>query len=208
MRKLWVIAVLFALGVATSANAQTEEGTTPKAEWFGNYSFARVGSGGGFDSGNYNWGWNTALVGNVNRWLGVVTDFSGHYGHQPLLSSLGGGTVGSDLHTFMIGPRITSRRSDRYTPFVHALFGAARVHRDVPMLVGTPLVSSFTSTTQSVSDTAWPFAMKVGGGVDLKVGNGLYYRPIEANYLLTRPNENSIHNLELSTGFSVRFGNK
>ncbi|MBI2816240.1 MAG: hypothetical protein HYX72_04810 [Acidobacteria bacterium] len=159
MRNLRVIAVLLVLAGAVSANAQTEVGVTPKAEWFANYSFARVGSGSGFDAGNYNWGWNTAFVGNVNRWLGIVTDFSGHYGHQPIRNGLGA-TVGSNLHTFMIGPRFTSRQSDRYTPFVHALFGAARIHRDIPMLVGTPLISSFTSTEQSVSETAWPFAMK------------------------------------------------
>jgi hypothetical protein len=78
----------------------------PKAgEVFGGYQFVH------FDSINAN-GWNGAITGNVNRWLGVTGDFSGTY--------KGGGR----LYSYMGGPTF-SLRTKRVTPFTHVLFGGA-----------------------------------------------------------------------------------
>jgi len=79
----------------------------PKAEIFGGYQYLRL------DPISTN-GWNAAVTGNFNRWLGVTGDFSGIY------------KSGASLHTYMIGPQF-SARTEHFTPFAHALFGGATV---------------------------------------------------------------------------------
>ena len=90
-------ALLFCLSMAT-AFAQD----TPRAEVFGGYSYLHIdtqgvtgstldalcnntfGTGtcpaGTFQVHNAFNGWNGSVQANVNRWLGVAADFSGHYG--------------------------------------------------------------------------------------------------------------------------------
>src|SRR6266536_3673932 len=83
----------------------------PKAEVFGGYSWA---------GGNFH-GWNASVTANVTKQLGIVADFSGHYGSEIEGSIL----VKKDAHSFLFGPRV-SFRGKRLTPFVYALFGVTR----------------------------------------------------------------------------------
>jgi hypothetical protein len=90
-----------------------EELETPKAELFAGYSYA---------GGNFH-GWNASIAGNVNKWFGVVADFTGH----------SGGSIDEDgfdekqrVHSYHFGPRFSFRKK-RVTPFVQALFGASRI---------------------------------------------------------------------------------
>jgi hypothetical protein len=90
--------------LALPAIAQEEY---PKAEIFGGYQYLRL------NPINLN-GWNAAVTGNFNRWLGVTGDFSGMY------------KSGASLHTYMFGPQFSARTA-HVTPFAHALFGGATV---------------------------------------------------------------------------------
>lgn len=121
MRKLVLLGML-AVCLSGSAFAQT----TPQAEVFGGYSYAR-------SAGENFHGWNAAVQGNFNQWFSVVGDFSGHY------TNIGG--IDADIHTFTAGPRFTYRNEANVTPFAHALFGGARV--------------SGSSGGLTVSDTGW-----------------------------------------------------
>jgi hypothetical protein len=92
------IAVL-ALPVAAQENLK-------RVEAFAGYQFTH------FDPSINANGWNAAVSGNINRWIGVTGDFSGSYKN------------GAHLYTFMLGPTF-SVRTKRLTPFAHALFGVA-----------------------------------------------------------------------------------
>src|SRR5260370_11621514 len=73
------------------------------------------GAGFGFNAN----GWGVLLTGNVNQWLGVTGDFGGVYKS----------VSGADLHiyTYGGGPVINLNHSGVVNPFVHALFGGARL---------------------------------------------------------------------------------
>jgi opacity protein-like surface antigen len=176
IRKALEIACLI-LFVSTSVLAQE----TPRAEVFGGYSWA---------GGNFH-GWNTSVTGNVNKWFGIVADFSGHYGSEQ------DGTVriNKDAHSFLFGPRF-SRRGKRFTPFAYTLFGTTRFHESA-VVFGQRL---------SRSDTG--FSSAVGGGLDLKVSDRLTIRTFQLDYF--RPNFfGEAHNRgRLAFGVVVNLGKK
>jgi opacity protein-like surface antigen len=101
MRKFMIVAVSLAV-LLVPATAED----FPKAEVFAGYQFAHL-----YPALNAS-GWNAAVTGNINRWMGVTADFSGLY------------KSGGHIHTYMFGP-VFSARSQYVTPFVHALFGGA-----------------------------------------------------------------------------------
>jgi Outer membrane protein beta-barrel domain len=151
----------------------------PKAEVFGGYQYTRIEPGRGIGGENFN-GWNAAVTGNVNPWLGVTGDFSGAY------KSISG--VSLKQHTFMFGPTVASHSSDKFTPFVHALFGAAR--------------SSASVSGAGVSDTS--FAMALGGGVDVGV-RSFALRLGQFDYLMTRFGGATQNNFRYSAGIVFKF---
>ncbi|MGZ4817487.1 MAG: hypothetical protein ACXVY9_00500 [Terriglobales bacterium] len=152
----------------------------PRAEVFGGYQYTRINPGSGISGQNFN-GWDAALTGNLNRWLGVTGDFSGAY------KGISG--VNLKQHTFMFGPKISAPVSDKFTPFVHALFGGAHS-------------SASASGVGSVSDTA--LAMALGGGVDVGVKK-FSVRIGQFDYLMTRFGGTSQNNFRYSAGIVFRF---
>jgi hypothetical protein len=189
--------------VALLAPAYAFSQETPKAELFGGYSYFRaddVFSEGSFSPRLNLHGWNASIAGNFSRWLGVEGDFSGHYG-SPSFSGFDIPVVDSNVHFFMGGPKIAYRPdNDAVTPFAHFLIGAAR-------LESADL--GFGGLDFGLSETA--LAAAIGGGVDIRISEGLAVRAIQADYLMTRfdnfgltPDERQ-NNLRLSFGLVVRF---
>ncbi|MBL8169127.1 MAG: porin family protein [Acidobacteria bacterium] len=186
MRKLLFIAALMMFALPLLAQAQDK----PRAEIFGGYSYLRADDDvDGLDLH----GWNASGAINFNKWLGVVSDFSGHYGDVTISPTLGKADLSTYL--FLAGPRFTYRGNERVTPFGHILFGAARSHVDFFDVVGNRV---------RVRDTA--FAMAVGGGLDVKVVDALAIRLFQADYVLTRFNDDNQNNFRLSTGLVLRLG--
>ena len=130
-----------------------------KVEVFGGYSWA---------GGNFH-GWNSSVTGNVTKRLGIVADFSGHYGDELEGSIL----VKEDAHSFLFGPRFSFRRK-RLSPFVYALFGATRFHQS----------ATVSGQKFSASDTG--FSSAFGGGLDIKVNDRIAIRSFQIDYF--RPN--------------------
>ena len=158
MRQLMILALSLGL-LSLPAVAQD----FPKAEIFGGYQYTHFEPG-----GNAN-GWNASLTGNVNRWFGVAADFSGAY------------KSGEHVHTYMFGP-VFSARTDKVTPFAHALFGG---------------VSGGGTNA---------FAMAFGGGVDVKMADKVAFRLIQGDWLLFRSEGyTSKKNARISTGIVFRF---
>lgn len=102
---LWIAVFLFVLPMAVLAE------DAPKAEFFGGYSY--VHADGGFNLS----GWNLSVAGNVNKWFGVVADFSGRYND-------------GKVHLFQFSPKFSYRENERVTPFVDTLFGGAHSGSD------------------------------------------------------------------------------
>ena len=183
---------------------------TPKAEVFGGYSYMRLNPGtsaGTSDTGANLNGWNASVTGNFNNWLGVAADFSGHYGSP----SISGVQADTKTHLFLFGPRVSFRKNARVTPFVHTLFGAARLRGSAALL----------------TDSQSAFAMALGGGVDVKLTEHAAVRLVQADYVLSRFEEASIacianpllppcplpdratqQNARLSFGVVFRFGQR
>jgi outer membrane protein OmpA-like peptidoglycan-associated protein len=113
-----------------------------------------------------------SITGNVNNWFGLTAEFTG--------STIGGLPANTDgtFYTYLFGPHF-ARRSERITPFVHALFGAAHLNVNAPSSVapGTFLVGSLHQNA---------FAMALGGGFDVNLGKRLSWRIVEADYLFTK----------------------
>ena len=183
MRKLFIIA---ALTLALPILAQAQD--SPSVEIFGGYSYLRGDDG---DGGVDLHGWNASFNQNFLKWLGVKADFSGHYGDFTIFPGLG-----SDLnaHLFLIGPQITLRKSDRFQPFGHVLFGVMRTHL------------TYFDVTGRVNARDNAFAIAAGGGLDVKVTDHLAVRLFQADYVLTRFDDDSQNNFRASTGLVLRLG--
>lgn len=185
MRKLLVLAALVVLcsGVAMAQDH-------PKAEIFGGYSYLRANpSGSGAQGDNIPGGWHASVAGNLNSWFGVAADFSGHYGRPDFGLGVG---IKTHVHTFTFGPRLSYRKSEKFTPYAHALFGGAHAN-----------AGAF-----GVSGSQNAFAVALGGGVDVKINDLFAIRVGQADYLLTRFDipgiDRNQHNFRFSTGIVIR----
>ena len=140
-------------------------------------------------------GWNGSLEAKVLPVLGIVADFSGHYGNattdlfcsqysSPFSCYANNTNVSS--YTLAVGPQV-SLRLGRFEPYAHALFGGA-LYRD-PM--------SHTS-----------FADILGGGINVSVISWVAWR-VQADAVQTRLSlpflPNKENSLRLSTGLVFRF---
>ena len=186
--KLKVVVCLPALASLFGAAASAQD--VPKRDVFAGYSYVRANpSTSGVDSFNLNGG-NASVAYNATHWLSGVADFGGYHANNIL-----GTGVDGTLSTYLFGPRVSYRHSDRFTPFGQVLFGVAHI--------GGSNGLAFSSSNNS-------FAMTVGGGVDVKVADHFSLRPIQVDYLLTHFNEFSLgaqnqNNLRVSTGVVFHF---
>lgn len=144
------------------------------------------------DRANLN-GWNASVEGKVLPLLGIVADFSGHYGSQniPELAGCLGCVVGvsNSIHeeNYLFGPRL-SISLGKFRPFVHGLIGVGHIN------VGADGASG--------SDTS--FADALGGGIDYHLIPLLSWR-VQADALQTRFFGTTQENVRISTGITIHF---
>jgi opacity protein-like surface antigen len=131
----------------------------------------------------------------------VVADVGGY--HQ-------GNVVGSGLNlwvvNYLFGPRLSYRRSKRWTPFAQFLVGGAH---GSGTLYGTSTTSG--SSTSFSSGSANGFSLSAGGGLDWKATRHVSVRLFQVEYLNTRlPNavNDTQNNLRLTFGVVFHFGKK
>src|SRR6266853_1805531 len=179
----------------TKATSSSSE-SYPAVDLFAGYSFVRFSTNAGAKE-TFNWhGFNGSLAGNVNRWLSLVGDF-GVYRIKDVPPRVSG-----SAYTFLFGPRF-SHRGEHWTPFFHALFGAARL-ADI-QVSATPSGSAFFN--RSFSQNA--FATALGGGVDANFNKHIGVRIFQAEYLMTKftdGGDNKQNNLRASAGLVLHFG--
>ena len=135
-------------------------------------------------------GWNGSLEGKVLPWVGIVADFSGHYGSENVpRGCLTPGlcpNISINIHEFdfLFGPRV-SVTVGKIRPFGEALFGGGHI-----------------STNGAGSDTS--FVTALGGGIDYHLIPLVALR-VEGDYVQTRFFSTTQNNVRLSTGIVVRF---
>jgi len=141
-------------------------------------------------------GWNGSVEGKVLPLLGLVADFSGHYGSQGLPQVcplqvvpciVSEAKVDVSEYNFLFGPRL-SFRVGKFRPFVHALIGASHLRENA-----SPVANSDTS-----------FADALGGGLDYRLIPLISLR-FQADALQTRFFSGSQSNIRFSTGIVVNF---
>lgn len=170
MKKVFLLAPLVVL-LALQGYAQH----TPTVEMFGGYSHDRILSAGSGEPVHSN-GWEASANWNLNHWFGLKADFDGSYCcHQQY------------LYSFLGGPQL-SLRKEKYTFFVHGLFGGAHAKG---------LVTTDTNL-------AWA----LGGGVDWNVHRVVAIRLPQVDYFGTRFVDGTQNDLRLSGGLVFRFGRK
>ena len=166
MRKLatfFGLLIITSLAVPLSAHAQS-------TEIFGGYSFVRLNPG-----GTNSHGWDASLTEKLFKVVGVTADFGGTYTSSP------GATT--RMNTFLFGPQVSLPAP--VSPFVHALFGAARFS-----------ASGASSTS---------FASAIGGGIDIHPIPHIGVRLIQVDYLNTHFGNTRQNNFRLSAGIVLHF---
>jgi len=187
MRKAIITALMMCLLSGLAAAQIPTSGNV-----FLGYSYENAGSSAlnlDLNRNNLN-GWEASLEGKVFPALGIVADFSGHYGSQSFTPS--SGAIGDVIpvnvtgHEFevMFGPRF-SVPAGKFRPFAEFEFG-----------VGHMNTNDFGSSNA--------FAMALGGGVDYRIVRIAAWR-VEGDYVTTRYFGTSQQNIRLSTGIVVRF---
>jgi hypothetical protein len=142
-------------------------------------------------------GWNGSVEGKVFPFIGLVADFSGHYGSGPTVpnpacTAIVGGTCSglnttTNIHSFLFGPRV-SVSVGKVRPFAHALFGASHISESASLF--------------SASNTS--FAYVIGGGVDYHLVPLISWR-VQADLLQTRFFSTTQNNVRISTGVVIHF---
>ena len=192
MHKLGMLALLM-LGMAAHPVAAQE---TPKVEISAGYSYVRanlIPDNGCCFAMN---GGSGSVALNANNWFGLVAEVGGY--HSGNVQSTG---LDLNVVTYLFGPRISYRRSERITPFGQVLLGGG--HASGSLYTGT-------ATSRGLG-TQNNFAMAAGGGLDIKVSSHFAIRIAQVDYLLTKfANGANDHenNLRVSAGVIFRFGNR
>lgn len=201
MSRILTIAVLVCL-VTSAAMAQLPGGNI----FFGySYDHASVATpaplrdvGGVVASGSTGLnGWNGSVEMKFLPLIGIVGDFSGHYGSQTVTDVCGfiGGCVNvrenmdSTVYHFLVGPQL-SFTVGRVRPFAHALLGAGH------------LSESATARPFSATDTA--FAYAIGGGIDYRLLGPLRWR-VQGDLLRDQFFGPTQNNFRFSTGPVLHF---
>lgn len=126
-------------------------------------------------------GFDTSITYNFSRYLGVKANITRHSTTIPFVDTFDGtaetNTVTERIYNFLGGVQVKDNsKTARFKPFAHALVGAARNARNEVNTSPIPL-DNFTNRSKVTS-----FAMKLGGGLDVRVHRRIDLRLIEVDY--------------------------
>jgi hypothetical protein len=170
---------------------------TPRAEIFGGYSYLRADTN-DFPENDLH-GWTASVNVNLNKWLGVKGDFSGHYNDYQISPGV---KADLNLHFFTGGLQFTSYKNEKVTPYVHVLAGVARRTDSVSQALAA-------NGRRTLTDNA--FAFIVGGGMDVNINKSLAWRAFQTDYILTTfedLRDDRQTNFRISTGLVWKLGEK
>jgi opacity protein-like surface antigen len=145
---------------------------TPQLELAGSYAFMKDTT----RSDSFPAGWAVSAIGNVNSWIGVVTEVGGS--HRSCDNCQRGPFAtdrfrGTNLHvtvlTFMAGPRVASHANSLVTPFAQVLLGGSHIKGGLEW--------------DGALNTG--FTYQPGGGVDVRVARNAAVR-LQGDYRIIR----------------------
>lgn len=182
----------------------------PREEIFLGYNFVRFNPDSSFlPSLNANGG-SGQFVYNFNKWIGAAVDMG-----AVTKGTINQSNVDMTVADLVAGPRVTFHSHGRFTPFVQALFGGAYSTASTQVFgavappgvlpPNTPITARFVASNTG-------FAMLVGGGLDIKLSKHIAFRPIGADYYLTRMpnlftgNDRNANNFRYSAGVNFLLG--
>lgn len=133
-------------------------------------------------------GFDTSITYNFTRYFGIKANVTGHYKSDKFVDSdpneIPGlifiDTINTDesIYNFLVGVQVKdNRKASRFKPFAHLLFGAAL--QTVTFVQTNPTLPADNFTNK---DRVTSFAMKVGGGLDVRVHRNIDIRLIEVDY--------------------------
>jgi opacity protein-like surface antigen len=177
-----VLLVIVCGHVAHAQNASDQQ--IPMFESFGAYSSIETNNHTFHFGPNFNvintdfdeggWGFEAGVTRNLNRYLGIMGDFSAHFSHDqgptnftvapcahPPCTVTQNAELNPRLFDFLAGPELKWRNRTRFTPFAHALFGMA--------YTTTTFKTASPALTFSRNDDDKGFAMSYGGGVEIRI---------------------------------------
>jgi len=217
MTKKWMLAGALTFLVTISAVAQTTE--APKAELTGEYSYLRFNptlpglnnrnfNGGGFDATYFfrpMIGFKAELLfyGSTNFNTTFATNVATSRGVVPAGTYIANGS----MQTYQFGP-IVKARYKHFEPFGQILFGIAHINAYSNL---EKQIALAPGSTFQVQGSQTPFAMTVGGGIDIPIRPNLAIRAADIDYMLTRltnplTNTNNQNNFKYSAGIQYRWG--
>jgi opacity protein-like surface antigen len=198
MRRHYFVIIVGALAAAFAApavSAQTPDNFQfPKVEIFGAYSAIETNNHnvhfgpahGGFNARDTDFdeggsGFEVAVIRNLNRYFGIMGDFSAHFSHDqgpvtlmphcaqpPCAPVTQTAELNPTLFNFLAGPEFKWRNRSRFTPFVHALFGVA--------YTTTTFKTAGPAVRLNVTDADTGFAMAYGGGLEIRITPKVSFR--------------------------------
>jgi Outer membrane protein beta-barrel domain len=127
-------------------------------------------------------GFDTSITYNFNRYFGLKGNITGHYNSEGFVDTLFGSTESIDtkkrIYNYLVGMQVKdNRKSARFKPFAHALVGAATFNfKGVNTAPDVP-IDNYTLRSKVTS-----FAMKLGGGIDVRVNRRIDLRLVEVDY--------------------------
>jgi opacity protein-like surface antigen len=129
-------------------------------------------------------GFDGSVTYNVSRYIGIKGDFTGHFKTDRFVDVFAppGATQTEStkerLYNFLGGIQIKDNRKDkRVKPFGHVLAGIARYTARQQQTIDIFPQFNFVANDRETS-----FAMKVGGGLDVRVSRRVDVRLIEVDY--------------------------
>jgi hypothetical protein len=211
MKKL-IVVIAASLAFAFAASASD----MPKAEGYVGYDFVRFNPDSRFTpSFNANGG-SGQFVYNFYKWVGIAVDAG-----AVNKGVLNGVAVDTTVAHVVAGPRVAFHNHSRFTPYGEILFGGAYSTASAQVsalplagnISGLPLDPTIPITAR-IGASRTGFAMMVGGGLDIKLNKHVAFRPIGADYYLTRVpslltgDDLNKNNWRYTAGFNFMFGSR
>jgi len=127
-------------------------------------------------------GFDASITYNFTRYVGIKGNVAGHYKSDRFVDTFGAvtDTINSKerLYNFLGGVQVKDNgKTARFKPFAHALVGVAR--QPITQVQTSAQSASDNFTTK---DNATSFAMKLGGGIDMRVNRKVDIRLVEFDY--------------------------
>jgi hypothetical protein len=182
-------ALLFT-AILLSSFALAQQQSFPKVDLGVGFSFAQMHVSNSISTTWMN-GFQLDGTYNLNRWMGLTGEFTGHY-HCLTGCFWDSSFSRQKAFTFVAGPKFALRRSGRVVPWVHALGGVSNIS-----------YSDDSGTDLATTD----FALVAGGGIDVKAGL-VSIRAIQVDVLNHKVGTQRQNDLKIGVGVVVGLGRK